>query len=45
MANANIIIKNNALYIVADKNDVEKLVDVLRKLGLNIRIVYQAPCG
>jgi hypothetical protein len=45
MANANIIIKNNAVHIVADKEDVEKLVNELKKLGLNVRIVYQAPCG
>ena len=45
MANANIIIKNNTIHIVADKEDVVKLVEELKKLGLNIRIVYQAPCG
>jgi hypothetical protein len=45
MANANIIIKNNTIHIVADKEAVEKLVSELRKLGLNVKIVYQAPCG
>jgi hypothetical protein len=42
---ANIIIEKDTLYIVADKEDVEKLVNELKRLGLNIRIVYQAPCG
>jgi len=45
MANANIIIKNNTIHVVADKEVIEKLVSELRKLGLNVRIVYQAPCG
>ena len=45
MANANIIIKNNTIHIVADKEAAEKLVNELKNLGLNIRIVYQAPCG
>ena len=45
MANANIMIKNNTLYIVADVEDVKKLAEVLKKFGLNVRIVYQAPCG
>jgi hypothetical protein len=48
MANANIaniIIKNNNIHVVADKEVVEKLVTELRKLGLSIKIVYQVPCG
>jgi len=45
MANANIMIKNNTLYIVADVEDVKKLVGALKKLGLSVKIVYQAPCG
>ena len=45
MANANIIIKNNTIYIVADVEDVKKLAETLKKFGLSIKIVYQAPCG
>jgi hypothetical protein len=33
------------MHVVADKEVVEKLVNELRKLGLSIKIIYQAPCG
>jgi len=45
MVSVNIVIKNNNIHVIADKKVVEKLANELRKLGLVIRIDYQAPCG